>query len=132
MYVCLSVRIYQCVVVSVSWLINPESLVLGVIGIQQDLLYDLSMVGVVAPTSCEAEVGANAKDGNKPTRLNQEEFVTLRATMKASDETREKVIVGGRTVQKLSKVAIFSCHRNKLDASKSDLEKVCTINCHLA
>lgn len=86
----------------------------------EDLLYDLSMVGVVSSTEKE-----------KVSRLKKEEFVELRTQMKASDETREKVIVGGRTVQKLSKGAIFSCHRNKLEAAKNDLDKASTMGWEL-
>jgi hypothetical protein len=69
---------------------------------------------------CECRrVGASVQSGalqepedSGATLLNSTEFTAMRTTMDAYDKKREAVIKGTRDLQKLSKQAIFSLHRN--------------------
>jgi len=52
---------------------------------------------------------------------------TLGEELAAFDKTREEVIKTSRDVQKLSKQAIFSLHRNDIERAEKQLEEAITI-----
>ena len=60
-------------------------------------------------------------------RIDSQSFDSIRERMEQYDKLREEVIKGSRDVQKLSKQAIFSVHRNKLDSAEEQLQKAISL-----
>ena len=58
--------------------------------------------------------------------LSAEEFDGIRLQLESYDKLRESVIKDSRDVQKLSKQAIFSVHRNKLDDARKQVQAAVT------
>lgn len=99
----------------------------------EDILYELSLTGAyVAPVEeaaqpkkrLKVDASVDAAEDRGATLLNSADFTAMRTTMEAYDKKREAVIKGTRDLQKLSKQAIFSLHRNDLEKSANQLEQV--------
>ena len=99
----------------------------------EDLLYELSLSGKYAPRVSTASAGApaakrartaeGAETGGAETggaaareedlpRIRPADFDTIKAELEAYDKRREQIIKQSRDVQKLSKNAIYSLHRD--------------------
>eukprot|EP00039_Didymoeca_costata_P029753 m.26234 g.26234 ORF g.26234 m.26234 type:complete len:456 (-) comp7778_c0_seq2:2170-3537(-) len=96
----------------------------------EDLLYELSLTGTYQAES--EEEGRKAKkrklsEGFTSVRINAQDFVTLKENMDRYDKKREEVIKKTRDVQKLSKQAIFSLHRDNMKQASEQLDRAVSI-----
>ena len=84
-----------------------------------DVLYETSLCKSVSASDVAVDVNASKMD--VALLLSLDDLEKVRLKMVASDEKREQVIKRCRDVQKLSKQAIFSIHRNEKEKARNQL-----------
>lgn len=86
----------------------------------ENITYEMSLLESDEPSHKRAKV--DNSDGSSGC-LDGTTYDEIRGRMEAHDKLREELIKGCRDVQKLSKQAIFSVHRGKLEDAQAQLDK---------